>query len=76
LSARRQQIPVCDHRTLAQPVPYGATSAHGTRARYVAGCHCYRCRLANAAYQRRYMRRWRAARPAVSATVQVVWKEE
>lgn len=39
-------------------------ATHGTRSRYVAGCRCEKCNLANRDYQREYMRAWNARKRA------------
>lgn len=39
-------------------------SEHGTRPRYVLGCRCDPCTVANRDYQREYMRGWYARQRA------------
>lgn len=33
------------------------TAVHGTRSKYVQGCHCALCEEANRLYQREYMKK-------------------
>ncbi len=47
----------------------GLTPAeHGTRSKYVGGCRCDPCVLANRNYQREYMWLWRQGVPMIDIT--------
>lgn len=49
---RRRKRPVGRPRDLPDPVVLASRKSHGTRVRYVAGCRCDECTLANRTYAR------------------------